>query len=68
MNACIILNMHLYVHVQFVPESARYYVVRGKNLKAKKALSRVALYNCKQPVEVMFPDQLNVYDKLFREE
>ena len=40
------------MHMQFVPESARYSVVKGWSLKAKQALKRVALYNCKQPLEV----------------
>ena len=39
-------------HVQFVPESARYSVVKGQSVKAKQALKRVSLYNCKQPLEV----------------
>ena len=38
--------------IQFVPESARYSVVKGQSLKAKRALKKVALYNCKQPLEV----------------
>ena len=38
--------------MQFVPESARFHVVKGQNLKAEKVLRRVALYNFKQPLVV----------------
>ena len=38
--------------VQFVPESARFYVVKGENLKAEKVLKRVAMYNCRRPLKV----------------
>ena len=41
-----------YYIIQFVPESARYYVVKGQNRKAEKVLKRVALYNCRKPLEV----------------
>lgn len=38
--------------MQFVPESARYYAVKGQNHKAEKVLKRVALYNCRKPLKV----------------
>ena len=45
-------NNTIIMCIQFVPESARYSVVKGQSLKAKRALKKVALYNCKQPLEV----------------
>lgn len=49
--------MYYYHHVfvngmQFVPESARFYVVKGENKKAEKVLRRVAFYNFKEPLLV----------------
>ena len=41
--------------MQFVPESARYYVVKGENLKAEKVLRRVAFYNFRKPLVVSIP-------------
>ncbi len=34
----------------FVPESARYYLVKGKNEEAMKVIQRVAKINCKKPL------------------
>ena len=31
----------------FVPESARYYLVKGKDIEAQKVIKKVAFYNCK---------------------
>lgn len=33
----------------FIPESARYYLVKGKDKKAQKVIERVAWYNCRRP-------------------
>ena len=55
--------------MQFVPESARFYVVKGQNLKAENVLRRVALYNFKEPLVVsvdMFK-HFTVYALVIRE-
>jgi len=35
-----------------VPESARYYVVKGKHDKAEKVIKTIAWFNCKDPPKV----------------
>ena len=42
--------------VQIVPESARFYVVKGENLKADKVMRRVAFFNLKDPLDVSEKD------------
>ncbi len=32
-----------------VPESARYYLVKGKTEQVQKVIERIAFYNCKKP-------------------
>ena len=38
--------------LQLVPESARYYVVKGNYKKAQKVIERIAWYNCKPAPKV----------------
>ncbi|XP_064392353.1 synaptic vesicle 2-related protein-like isoform X2 [Halichondria panicea] len=35
----------------FIPESARFYIVKGKYAKAEKVIKLIARYNCKQPLQ-----------------
>jgi hypothetical protein len=35
--------------IQFVPESARYYIARGQNEKGEKVIARIARMNFKSP-------------------
>jgi len=39
-------------HIQFVPESARFYVVKGKPEKAEEVIKRIAWFNCRDPPKV----------------
>ena len=38
--------------IQFMPESARFYVVKGEMDKAEKVIRRIAWYNCRHPPKV----------------
>ena len=48
---CCLITVSKYC-LQIVPESARFYVVRGENLKAEKVLRRVAFFNMREPLDV----------------
>ena len=39
-------------YIQFVPESARFYVVNGRPDKAEDVIKRIAWFNCRDPPKV----------------
>ena len=49
-NCLMYIILHMYLRLQFVPESPRFLLLKGKEEKAKKVLALIARINCKQPL------------------